>query len=151
MKMIYYKVKEFFQNLNKYFENYFINKRINRVLNNLSKPIDYSIGYSKCLKKDGNYSLYFPLEIVWMVIWKVYLKNNSFSLLKIHEIRINTQEEKGIKIEIFLRRPGHIIGKGGILIDELKCKLEEIFGRNVYINLNEIKEDKNEVIEYYRL
>lgn len=74
MKMIYYKVKEFFQNLNEYFENYFINKRINRILNNLSKPIDYSIGYSKCIKKDGNYSLYFPLEIVWMVIWKVYQK-----------------------------------------------------------------------------
>lgn len=151
MKMIYYKVKEFFQNLNKYFENYFINKRINRILNNLSKPIDYSIGYSKCIKKDGNYSLYFPLEIVWMVIWKVYQKNNSFGLLKIHGIKINTQEEKEIKIEIFLRRPGYIIGKGGILIDELKYKLKEIFGRNVYINLSEIKEDKNEVIEYYRL
>lgn len=151
MKMIYYKVKEFFQNLNEYFENYFINKRINRILNNLSKPIDYSIGYSKCIKKDGNYSLYFPLEIVWMVIWKVYQKNNSFGLLKIHGIKINTQEEKEIKIEIFLRRPGYIIGKGGILIDELKYKLKEIFGRNVYINLSEIKEDKNEVIEYYRL
>lgn len=151
MKMIYYKVKEFFQNLNEYFENYFINKRINRILNNLSKPIDYSIGYSKCIKKDENYSLYFPLEIVWMVIWKVYQKNNSFGLLKIHGIKINTQEEKEIKIEIFLRRPGYIIGKGGILIDELKYKLKEIFGRNVYINLSEIKEDKNEVIEYYRL
>lgn len=151
MKMIYYKVKKFFQNLNEYFENYFINKRINRILNNLSKPIDYSIGYSKCIKKDGNYSLYFPLEIVWMVIWKVYQKNNSFGLLKIHGIKINTQEEKEIKIEIFLRRPGYIIGKGGILIDELKYKLKEIFGRNVYINLSEIKEDKNEVIEYYRL
>lgn len=78
-------------------------------------------------------------------------KNNSFGLLKIHGIKINTQEEKEIKIEIFLRRPGYIIGKGGILIDELKYKLKEIFGRNVYINLSEIKEDKNEVIEYYRL
>lgn len=151
MKMIYYKVKKFFQNLNKYFENYFINKRINRVLNNLSKPIDYSIGYSECIKKYGNYSLYFPLEIVWMVIWKIYSKNNSFSSLKIHGIKIDTQQDEVIKIEIILRRPGYIIGKGGILIDELKNKLKEIFGKDIYVHLNEIKKDKNEVIEYYRL
>ena len=44
-----------------------------------------------------------------------------------------------------------IIGKGGILIDELKNKLKEIFGKDIYIHLNEIKKDKNEVIEYYRL
>lgn len=44
-----------------------------------------------------------------------------------------------VKVTIFTAKPGMVIGKGGSGVDDLKKELEVMTGKNVFINIIEIK------------
>lgn len=44
-----------------------------------------------------------------------------------------------LKLNIFTAKPGMVIGKGGQGIEELKVKVEKLTGKNVFVNIEEIK------------
>ena len=44
-----------------------------------------------------------------------------------------------LKLNIFTAKPGMVIGKGGQGIEELKSSVEKLTGRNVYVNIEEVK------------
>ncbi len=58
----------------------------------------------------------------------------------IAKINIERTSEKAIKVTIHTARPGIIIGRGGLEVEKLRAKLEKIAGRQVFINIKEIKE-----------
>lgn len=68
---------------------------------------------------------------------RTYLKNTLKSA-GISEIVI---ERKGndVKVNLSAAKPGMIIGKGGAGIEEVKAKVEKMTGRNVTLNIVEIK------------
>ena len=68
---------------------------------------------------------------------RTYLKNTLKSA-GISEIAI---ERKGndVKVIVSAAKPGMIIGKGGAGIEEVKAKVEKMTGRNVTLNIVEIK------------
>lgn len=68
---------------------------------------------------------------------RTYLKNTLKSA-GISEIKI---ERKGndVKVNLSAAKPGMIIGKGGAGIEEVKAKVEKMTGRNVTLNIVEIK------------
>ena len=68
---------------------------------------------------------------------RTYLKNTLKSA-GISEIAI---ERKGndVKVNLSAAKPGMIIGKGGAGIEEVKAKVEKMTGRNVTLNIVEIK------------
>ncbi len=68
---------------------------------------------------------------------RTYLKNTLKSA-GISEIAI---ERKGndVKVNVSAAKPGMIIGKGGAGIEEVKAKVEKMTGRNVTLNIVEIK------------
>ncbi|MEG1989910.1 MAG: 30S ribosomal protein S3 [Terrisporobacter sp.] len=67
-----------------------------------------------------------------------YLKN----LLKTSGIDKLTIERKGtkIKVDIYTAKPGMIIGKGGAAIEELKKNLAKLIGKQVDLNIVEVKD-----------
>ena len=67
-----------------------------------------------------------------------YLKNT----LKSAGIDSNSIARKGNKVlvDINTAKPGMIIGKGGAAIEELKAKLSKMIGKEVALNINEIKD-----------
>ena len=68
---------------------------------------------------------------------RVYLKK----LLKpagISKIDIE-RKNKEVKVNLYTAKPGMIIGKGGAAIEELKAKLDKKTGKNVALNIVEIK------------
>ena len=44
-----------------------------------------------------------------------------------------------VKVTVFTAKPGMVIGKGGAGVDDLKKELEVMTGKNVFINIIEIK------------
>ena len=44
-----------------------------------------------------------------------------------------------VKVHIFAAKPGMIIGKGGVGIEDLRKRLEKLTGKTVYINIVEVK------------
>ena len=44
-----------------------------------------------------------------------------------------------VKVTIFTAKPGMVIGKGGSGVDDLKKELEDMTGKNVFINIVEVK------------
>lgn len=67
-----------------------------------------------------------------------YLKN----LLKTAGIAKLDIERKGskVKVDIYTAKPGMIIGKGGAAVDELKKNLDKLVGKEVALNIIEVKE-----------
>ena len=61
----------------------------------------------------------------------------------IHGIQVDTSKQV-IEVNISLRYPGELIGKGGEIIDRVSEKLSEEFGIETRINLKEIIEDPNQ-------
>ncbi len=68
---------------------------------------------------------------------RVYLKK-TLKTAGISEIKI---ERKGndVRVSLNTAKPGMIIGKGGAAIEELKKKLDKMTGKNVSINIVEVK------------
>ncbi len=69
---------------------------------------------------------------------RTYLKN----LLKpagINKLDISRKGDK-VFVDIYTAKPGMIIGKGGASIEELRAKLNKKFGKDVALNIIEIKD-----------
>lgn len=141
MKYIYYKIREFF--ISK------IDKLKNKIIEKESKDIlkQYSLITENNKYIKGSYAIYNPIIIFYNILRLIYGKN-GIQMLKVFSIEINTQFENKISIFIQLKRPGILIGKGGRDYDALKEKCEEIFKREVDINIQEVKQDINEPVYF---
>src|SRR5262245_6284450 len=49
------------------------------------------------------------------------------------------KDKQRITVDIYTARPGIVIGKSGVEVDALRKELHAITGKNVHININEIK------------
>jgi small subunit ribosomal protein S3 len=49
------------------------------------------------------------------------------------------KDKQRITVDIFTARPGIVIGKSGVEVDALRKDLHSITGKNVHVNINEIK------------
>ena len=49
------------------------------------------------------------------------------------------KDKQRITVDIYTARPGIVIGKSGVEVDALRKELHSITGKNVHININEIK------------
>jgi small subunit ribosomal protein S3 len=49
------------------------------------------------------------------------------------------KDKQRITIDIYTARPGIVIGKSGVEVDALRKELHDLTGKNVHININEIK------------
>jgi small subunit ribosomal protein S3 len=49
------------------------------------------------------------------------------------------KDKQRITVDIFTARPGIVIGKSGVEVDALRKELHALTGKNVHININEIK------------
>lgn len=56
--------------------------------------------------------------------------------LLIHYVKVKTKRKK-IIVDVYLERPGLLIGKGGETIDNIHKKLGKELGKDVKININE--------------
>ncbi|MEG0072998.1 MAG: 30S ribosomal protein S3 [Clostridia bacterium] len=68
---------------------------------------------------------------------RTYLKS-TLKTAGISQINIE-RKAADVKVHINTAKPGMIIGKGGAAIEELKAKLQKMTGKNVSINIIEIK------------
>lgn len=84
--------------------------------------------------------------MVTYIIRLIYGKYGSISM-GIFDIRVNTQSEN-VKIFLQLKSPGIFIGRSGKDCDNFRQKCEEVFGRKVEINLQEVKRDRNNPIYF---
>ncbi|MGN1059235.1 MAG: 30S ribosomal protein S3 [Clostridia bacterium] len=66
-----------------------------------------------------------------------FLKNKLFAA-GVSKIEIE-RTAKRIKINIFAAKPGIIIGRGGSEIDKVKKELEAMTGKNIALNIEEVK------------
>lgn len=91
----------------------------------------------------------------WSSTWFASKKDFSNSLVEDYKIRqylknllkpagINKLDisKKGnvVKVDIYTAKPGMIIGKGGTAIEELRAKLSKMIGKEVSLNIVEVKE-----------
>lgn len=67
-----------------------------------------------------------------------YLKN-TLKTAGISEIKIE-RKATDVRVSVLTAKPGMIIGKGGAAIEELKKKLDKMTGKNVSLNIVEIKD-----------
>jgi small subunit ribosomal protein S3 len=90
----------------------------------------------------------------WSSKWYSNKKEFSELLIEDNEIRdyikdkfytsgiAKTEIERAanrIKVSIYTAKPGMVIGKGGSGVEELKNQLEKMTGKNVFINIIEVK------------
>ena len=100
-------------------------------------PIGFRLGYTKTwssrwyAEKDYAQFLREDIKIRRMVKSKLYHAGVS----KVEIERSGNQA----KINIYTARPGIIIGRKGAEVDKLKNELEKFTGRQIYINIKEIK------------
>lgn len=90
----------------------------------------------------------------WDAKWYANNKNFSDLLIEDHKIReyvkkklyiagiskIETERAANrVKVNIYTAKPGIVIGRGGEGVDQLKKELEKMTGKNVLINIVEVK------------
>ena len=68
---------------------------------------------------------------------RVYLKK-TLKTAGISEIKIE-RNGNDVRVSLNTAKPGMIIGKGGAAIEELKKKLDKLTGKNVSVNIVEVK------------
>lgn len=66
-----------------------------------------------------------------------YVKN-KFYTSGVSKVEIERAANR-VKVTIYTAKPGMVIGKGGAGVDDLKKELEVMTGKNVFINIIEIK------------
>lgn len=91
----------------------------------------------------------------WSSTWYADKKDYSDNLVEDYKIRkylknllkpagINkldiTRKGNSVKVDIHAAKPGMIIGKGGAAIEELKIKLKKQIGKDIAINIVEVKD-----------
>src|SRR4029078_2709910 len=64
--------------------------------------------------------------------------DTKLGLAGLSDILIRKDKQR-ITVDIFTARPGIVIGKSGVEVDALRKELHAITGKNVHININEIK------------
>src|SRR5688500_9494723 len=55
-------------------------------------------------------------------------------------VYIERKTEKSVKATIYTAKPGILIGRGGTEVEVLRRKLEQIEGRQVFVNIKEVKD-----------
>lgn len=73
------------------------------------------------------------------------LKLRKFIREKFHNhgivrVYIERKTEKSVKATIYTAKPGILIGRGGTEVEVLRRKLEKIEGRQVFVNIKEVKD-----------
>ena len=91
----------------------------------------------------------------WSSTWYANKQEYSNNLIEDHKIRTYlkdtlkasgidrieiSRKAENIKVDIYTAKPGMIIGKGGAAIEELRKKLNKIIGKDVSLNIVEIKD-----------
>lgn len=91
----------------------------------------------------------------WSSTWYANKKDFSTNLIEDYKIRTylkNILKTSGIykldisrktdavKVDIYTAKPGMIIGKGGAAIEELRKKLNKIIGKDIALNIIEVKD-----------
>lgn len=91
----------------------------------------------------------------WSSTWFANKQDYSNNLIEDHKIRTYLKETlkasgidrieisrkaENIKVDIYTAKPGMIIGKGGAAIEELRVKLNKKIGKDVSLNIVEIKD-----------
>ena len=91
----------------------------------------------------------------WSLTWFANKQDYSNNLIEDHKIRTYLKETlkasgidrieisrkaENIKVDIYTAKPGMIIGKGGAAIEELRVKLNKKIGKDVSLNIVEIKD-----------
>lgn len=122
--------------LNRYRKRIY-NYEFNEVLNNkISDP------YGIVVVSNTNVGIFSPILVVTKTI-ENYFGFHGYMRLNIHGIDVDTQCEV-VKVTFRIHRPGLLIGRGGRDIDAIKEQLQIAFNRQVAININEVRTDKNE-------
>ena len=90
----------------------------------------------------------------WSSKWYADSKNFSDYLVEDHEIRKYVKKKlfisgiskieiertaKCVKVNVYTAKPGLVIGKGGNLAEELKKQLSKMIGKDVNLNIVEVK------------
>lgn len=86
---------------------------------------------------------YAEREFKDFLIADVALREYLFKKYKhqgISRVYIERTSDKAVKITIHTARPGIIIGRGGMEVEKLRADLERREGRQIFINIKEIKE-----------
>ena len=68
---------------------------------------------------------------------RVFLKK-ELAQADLSKVEIERVGDK-LKLNIFTAKPGMVIGKGGQGIEDLKKSVEKLTGKNVYVNIEEVK------------
>ena len=91
----------------------------------------------------------------WSSTWYANKQEYSNNLIEDHKIRTYlkdtlkasgidrieiSRKAENIKVDIYTAKPGMIIGKGGAAIEELRVKLNKKIGKDVSLNIVEIKD-----------
>lgn len=91
----------------------------------------------------------------WSSTWYANKQEYSNNLIEDHKIRTYlkdtlkasgidrieiSRKSENIKVDIYTAKPGMIIGKGGAAIEELRVKLNKKIGKDVSLNIVEIKD-----------
>ena len=91
----------------------------------------------------------------WSSTWYANKQEYSNNLIEDHKIRTYlkdtlkasgidrieiSRKAENIKVDIYTAKPGMIIGKGGAAIEELRVKLNKKIGKDVSLNIDEIKD-----------
>ena len=91
----------------------------------------------------------------WSSTWYANKQDYSNNLIEDHKIRTYlkdtlkasgidrieiSRKAENIKVDIYTAKPGMIIGKGGAAIEELRVKLNKKIGKDVSLNIVEIKD-----------
>lgn len=97
---------------------------------------------------DTHIGILCPVLVVTKVIEK-HFGFYGYLRLHIHGIKVNTQNENCVQIDITIHRPGSFIGKSGEDFYAIRNRLEEVFNRRVSINIIEIRKDINEPMPIY--
>lgn len=84
-----------------------------------------------------------PLNVVMKTIDSYFLPD-TVQRMGIMGIWVDTQDTEVNKVEVYIKRPGLLIGKGGKDIEYIERKLSEIFCKKTVLNITEIKKDVNE-------
>ena len=79
----------------------------------------------------------FPGLLLEDIRLRNYIKNKYY-IAGISRVEIERAANR-IKVNVFVGKPGLIIGKGGTGIDVLRKELEELTGKTVLVNVTEIK------------
>ena len=95
-------------------------------------------------QKTNPIGLRIPVNREWRSKW--YANKRDFGALLVEDIAIRTVLKKKLGSaaipKIHIERPGVVIGRKGSEIDKLKEELSKLTGKDVYVDIQEVKNEK---------